>query len=169
MTQLYVLAEEYRAAADTLSNLDLDAQTIADTLEGLSGELEQKATATAMVIRNMASLASQIKEAEASMAARRKSLEARVEHLTKYLHDCMVHSGKQVIECPYFAMTIKKNPASVVITAIDLIPPEFMKQPEPPPPTPDKAALKEAIKKALEEKKEFPGAHLSQGTRLEIR
>lgn len=169
MTQLYVLADEYRAAAETLSNLDLDAQTIADTLEGLSGELEQKATATAMVVRNMTSLAAQIKDAESAMASRRKALEARAEHLTKYLHDCMVHSGKQVIECPYFAMTIKKNPPAVVITAPDLIPEEFMKKADPPPPAPDKAAIKKAIEAALKEEKDFPGAHLSQGTRLEIR
>jgi hypothetical protein len=165
MTQLYVLANEYKAAADTLSNLDLDAQTIADTLEGLSGDLEQRAAATAMVARNMSSLAAQIKEAEAAMAARRKSLESRAEHLTKYLHDCMVHAGKQAIECPYFALTIKKNPPAVVINEPGLIPVEFMRTPEPPPPSIDKVAIKDALKDG----KEVPGAHLQQATRLEIK
>jgi hypothetical protein len=165
MTQLYILANEFKDAADTLSNLDLDAQTIADTIEGLSGELEQKAVATAMVARNMAGLAAQIKEAESAMYARRKSLEARSEYLVKYIHDCMSHAGVQSIESPHFALKIKKNPALVVIDCPDLIPSEYMKIPEPQPPTIDKVAIKEALKDG----KEIPGAHLQQLTRLDIK
>ena len=40
MTQLYIIAQEYKDAADKLADLDLDAQTIADTLEGLAGDLD---------------------------------------------------------------------------------------------------------------------------------
>lgn len=37
MTALYLIAAEYRNAAEQLANLDLDPQTVADTLEGMSG------------------------------------------------------------------------------------------------------------------------------------
>ena len=40
MTALYELAAEYRADAEKLADMDLDEQTLADTLEGLGGELE---------------------------------------------------------------------------------------------------------------------------------
>lgn len=165
MTALYVLAQDYRAAAEKLADLDLDEQTIADTLEGLSGDLEVKAVNTAMVARNMQGLAAQIKEAEQAMAARRKALEGRAERLTAYLLANMQHAGISKIESPHFCLAIKNNPAAVVINEPGLIPAEFMRQPEPPPPSPDKTAIKEAIKAG----KEVPGAHLAQGVRLEIR
>lgn len=165
MTALYVLAQDYRAAAEKLADLDLDEQTIADTLEGLSGDLEVKAVNTAMVARNMQGLAAQIKEAEQAMAARRKALEGRAERLTAYLLANMQHAGISKIESPHFCLSIKNNPAAVVINEPGLIPAEFMRQPEPPPPSPDKTAIKEAIKAG----KEVPGAHLAQGVRLEIR
>lgn len=165
MTALYVLAQDYRAAAEKLADLDLDEQTIADTLEGLSGDLEVKAVNTAMVARNMQGLAAQIKEAEQAMAARRKALENRAERLTAYLLTNMQHAGISKIESPHFCISIKNNPAAVVINEPGLIPAEFMRQPEPPPPVPDKTAIKEALKAG----KEVPGAHLAQGVRLEVK
>ena len=50
MTALYLLAEEYRAAAEKLADLDLDEQTVADTLESLAGSVEVKATNVAMFL-----------------------------------------------------------------------------------------------------------------------
>lgn len=165
MSQLFVLAQDYRAAADKLADLDLDEQTIADTLESLSGDLEAKATATAMVCRNMQALAVSIKDAEQAMAARRKALEARAERLTAYLLGSMQHAGIQKIECPHFTLAVRQNPAAVTINEPGLIPVEFMRQPEPPPPAPDKKAIGEAMKAG----REVPGAHLSRGVRLEVK
>lgn len=165
MTQLYVLAQDYRAAAEKLADLDLDEQTIADTLEGMSGELEVKATNVAMFVRNLEANAAAIKEAEQSMSARRKSIENRADGMRRYLLANMQHAGITKIESPYFALSIKSNPAAVVINEPGLIPAEFMRQPEPPPAAPDKTAIKEALKAG----REVPGAHLAQGVRLEIK
>lgn len=165
MTALYLLSQEYREAADKLADLSLDEQTIADTLESMSGDLEVKATNTACVIRNMQALAASIKEAEAAMAARRKALEARAESVTKYLLDCMQHAGIQKIECPHFALAVRQNPPAVVINEPELIPAEFMRQPEPPPPAPDKKAIGDALKAG----RDVSGAHLARGYRIEIK
>ena len=43
MTALFELAAEYRAISDKLHDLDLDDQTIADTLESLNGDIQEKA------------------------------------------------------------------------------------------------------------------------------
>lgn len=165
MTQLFVLAHEYREAADKLADLDLPDEVIADTLESMSDDLEVKAKNTACVIRNMQSLAASIKEAEAAMAARRKAIEARAERVTKYLLDCMQHAGIQKIDGPHFALAVKQNPPSVVINEPGLIPAEYMRQKPPPPAEPDKAAIAALLKSGVE----VPGAHLSRGARLEIR
>jgi hypothetical protein len=165
MTALYVLAQEYRAAADKLTDLDLDAQTVKDTLDGMSGELEVKASATAAVIRNMESLAGQIKEAEATMAQRRKALEARATSLSAYLLANMAHAGIQSVETPSFAIKIKTNPPSVEVYDEKMLASEFMRQPAPPAPAPDKTAIKAALQKGID----VQGARLVQGSRLEIK
>lgn len=165
MTALYVLAEEFRTAADKLADLDLDDQTIADTLEGMSGELELKAQNVAMFARNLEATAAAIKEAEASMAARRKAIETRADGLRRYLLTSMQVAGIQKIECPFFKLTVRDNPAAVEIFEPGLVPSDFMRQPEPPPPAPDKAAIKAALQSGAD----VPGARLTRGVRLEIK
>jgi hypothetical protein len=162
---LYAIAQEHRAMVERLMDTQDDAQTIADTIEAESYPLEVKAQNVAYAIKNLDATAAAIKSAEAEMAARRKAIEKRVEHLREYTKTCMEVAGVTKIECPHFALTIKKNPAAVDVFEPSLIPVEFMKQPEPPPATPDKAA----IKAALQDGKDVPGALLAQGTRLEIK
>lgn len=165
LPSLYVLAEDYRAAIAQLADLDLPAEVVADTLESMAGDLEVKATNVAMFIRNLESTAEQIKSAEAEMAKRRKAIEHRAEHIREYLKANMQRTGISKIECPYFKLAIRDNPPSVVIDSLGMIPAEFMRQPEPPPPAPDKKAIADAIKAG----KEVAGAHLANSQRLEIK
>lgn len=165
MTALFQLATEYRAAAERLHDLDLDEQTLADTLEAMSGEIEVKARNVAFVIRNCEALAAQMKQAEEAMAARRKAVENRAARIKNYLQTNMEGCGFSKIECPEFKIAIRQNPPAVVIDAEGQIPCNFYAYPEAPPPRPDKAAIKEAIKAG----QEVPGAHLETSTRLEIK
>ena len=165
MTALYNIAAEYRAAAEKLAELDLDAETIVDTLEGLSGDLETKAQNVAFFARNLESTAAAIKQAEADMAARRKAMENRADGLKRYVFESMKFAGIEKIECPHFRLSIKNNPAAVEIFEPGLVPASFMRTPEPPPPAPDKTAIKEALKAG----QDVPGARLTSGQRLEIK
>jgi len=162
---LYQIAAEYRAITDVLMDSGCDDQTLKDTLEGEAWPLELKAQNYAFVIRNMEASADAIKAAEQQMAERRKSIEKRAEYLKERLKGAMELAKMQKIECPHFAISIAKNPPSVDIYEQGLIPSEYMKTPEPPPPAPDKTAIKEAIKAG----KEVPGAALKQGTSLRIK
>lgn len=164
-TSLYVLTGEYLALSNKLLESDLDEQTIADTLEGAAGELEEKAKNVACFVRNLEASAEQIKLAEKQMADRRKSLESKAESIRRYLKDNMIRSGITKIESPYFALTIKKNPPSVVIDDATVIPKKFMTKPTPPPPAPDKRAIADAINAG----KKVAGARIEQGERLEIK
>lgn len=162
---LYQLSQEYADTAHKLADLDLDDQTIADTLEGMSGALEAKATNVAMFAKNLEVMAEAIKQAEYEMAARRKAMENRTKSLREYLKANMLLAGISKIECPYFKMTIRDNPAAVVIDAESLIPADYMRQAEPPPPAPDKKLIAQAIKDGYE----VPGCHLETSVRLEIK
>ena len=164
MAALFILATEHRALADKLHDLDLDDQTILDTLEGQSGDLIEKGKNVAAVFRNLESDAKQIKEAEQQLADRRKAIEKRAEALKQYLKTNMELAGIQKIECPWFVVSIKNNPESVVIDDAEQIPDDYLRE-IPASYTPDKAMMKSAMQDGYV----IPGAHLERGKRLDIR
>ena len=162
---LFEIAKEYRHITDVLMDSGVDEQTLNDTLEGEAWPLELKAQNYGFVIRNMTATADAIKEAETQMAARRKAIENRVMHVKERLKTGMEIAGVSKLECPHFVIAIQKNAPSVEIFEPALVPAEFMRQLEPPPPAPDKIAIKEAIKRG----DDVPGAMLVQSTRLAIK
>lgn len=162
---LYEISNNYLQALDFLTDpeLDLPIEAINDTLEGLSGELEDKAVNVAKFLRNMESTAKAIKEAEAEMAKRRKTLEGRVKWLRDYLKINMEACGISKIECPFFKLAIQKNPDAVNITDEEAIPAQFKEQ------VITWKISKTAIKDAIKKGDEVPGAELTIGTRLVIK
>jgi hypothetical protein len=165
---LFQIAHEYRQITDVLTDAGCDEQTLTDTLEGEAWPLELKAQNYGFVIRNLQATAASIKDAEKLMADRRKSIERRADALLERLKTGLEIAGVIKLDCPHFALTIKKNPPSVNIWDEKQIPARFMRIPPPPPPpapAPDKAAIKDAIKAG----EDVPGAIMAQGTRLEIK
>lgn len=165
---LFQIAAEYRHITDVLMDSGADEQTLTDTLEGEAWPLELKAQNYGFVIRNLEATAANIKDAEKQMKARREAIEKRAAALLERLKTGLEIAGVSKLECPHFALTIKKNPPSVDVWDERQIPAQYLRTPEPPPPpvpTPDKAAIKEAIKAGID----VPGAQVVQGTRLEIK
>jgi len=165
MSALYVLVDEYRAAADKLADLDMDEATIADTLESLSGELELKATNVAFMARNLDALGTSIDDAVKQMQARSKAAKNRAASLRRYLLDSMQRAQIQKITGPYFTIAQRENPPSVVIDDPAQLPAEYWRQKPPPEAEPDKAKIAEAIKYGTD----VPGAHVQRGVRLDIK
>lgn len=163
MSALYELAASHRALADKLNDLDLDDQTIADTLESESGDLMEKGTNVAKVFRNLESFAAQIKEAETHMAARRKAVEKRAESLKAYLKTNMEIAGISKIESPWFVISIKQNPESVQIDDALFLPKDYMRE------TISYAPDKKMIAAAIKEGFSVPGASITRSTRIEIK
>ena len=162
---LYDLSSTYLEALDSLTDpeLDLPLEVVNDTLEALSDEMETKAINVTKFMRNMETTAKAIKEAETEMAKRRKSLENRIKWMKDYLKGSMEHTGITKIECPYFKLSIQKNPASVVINSEELIPKKFKEQ------VTSWKINKTAIKNAIKSGETIHGAVLINGTRLAIR
>lgn len=162
---LYELAGEYQEAAAKMADLDLPMEVISDTLEGMQGAIQAKAESVACFIRNLEASAAAIKTAEEQMAIRRKAIEARAGHIRQYLLTNLQATGIRKIDCPLFAITLRDNPAAVVIDSESQIPERFMRQPDPPQPSPDKKAIAAALKAG----EDLPWAHLSNSQRVEIR
>lgn len=162
---LYQIADQYLVDLQKLQDMDMDDQTLADTLEGMSGDLEIKAANVAMFVRNLESTAKAIKDAEKSMADRRKSIESRIDRIKAYLHENMERTGITKIECPYFVLSVRKNPPALKIIDPDKIPDKYFTIPDLPPPELNKDLLKSDLKNGVE----IDGAILTAGSSLQIK
>jgi DNA repair ATPase RecN len=161
---LYEIRSDYLEALEVLADpeLDMPPEAIADTLEGLEGQLQEKAINVAAFLRHLEATAEAIKEAEARMAKRRSAIEKRAAGLRDYLKLNMEATGIRRIESPWFELAIQKNPPAVEIDDEAAVPVEFKR--EVTAIKIDRAALKAALKERA-----IPGARLTTGTRLAIR
>ena len=162
---LYTLADEYQQAAQQLADMDLDPQTIADTLEGMAGALEVKATSVAMFIRNLEATAEAIDDAIDQMKARRQAIQQRALNIKSYLLDNMARTGITKIESPHFVITLRDNPVKVVVDDVSVVPFDYFRDPPAPPPELDKKTIAEALKAG----QVVPGCHLERTQRVEIK
>lgn len=170
ISSLYNIAAEHRQMVDRMMSIydadqESDAGVIADTIEAESYPLETKAQSIGYVIKNMEALVAAIKSAEQDMASRRKKVERRIEHLRDYMLTCLGVAGVHKIDGPHFTIAVRNNPPSVDIFNEALLPKEFVTQSPAPPPVPNKAAIRDAIKAGVD----VPGATLVQSKRLEIK
>src|SRR3989337_851775 len=104
MPSLYDLTTVRLSLQRKLDELDFDQQTVLDTLEGSSTELQAKIEDYGYVIKNMESFVESIKAEEDRIAKRRKIYESRVGHIKEWLKTNMIACGITKIECPAFTI-----------------------------------------------------------------
>jgi hypothetical protein len=162
---LFTLADEYLDALCDLSDpaLELDEATIADTLEGLAGDLETKLRNIGALISNLDAEAAAIKAAEDRMTARRRATENRRDRLKEYARVHMERTQISVVACPEYALRLRLNPESVQIEDEAALPAQFVRVKE------VRSADKSALKAAVKAGQNIPGVSLVRTTRLEVR
>ena len=167
MTQLFNLASQYLQLAEKLSSLDIDAQTIADTIEasGIVDDIAQKSQNLEYVARSAETYLPAIDAEIARLTALKAHRVKVAQGLRDYLMSSMQRMQIERIECPMFAISIRSNPPSVDVFDSLQIPEALMVIPEPPPARPDKKAIGALLKAGHE----IPGARLTQGQRLVIK
>ena len=162
MSTLYELSEQYQELLSMALDPDIDEEAIADTLEGLEGEIEDKADGYAKVMRNLEADASAIKAEIARLTERKKHIEANIDRMKRSLETAMRLTGKTKFKTSLFSFNIAKNPASLKIDNPDRVPEEFLIPQDPKIDT-------VGIKKELKEGTVFDWCHLEQGESLRIR
>lgn len=164
---LYQLTGQYQQLLSTLSGLDLDAGCVADTLEasGLVDNITDKAVGIEMVARSLEMSVPAIDRELIRLESLKAQQILKAQGLRLYLRTNMQACGITKIESPLFKISLQNNPQSVDIYELGLIPGEYMRQPETPPPAPDKAAIKTALKEGIN----VQGARLIQSQRLAIK
>lgn len=161
---LFEIAKTYRDDIEKLGDLDLPDDAIADTLEGMEGEITVKARSIAAFAADLDTTAAAMKDAEARMKARRVAVERRAERLRHYLLSGMQYAGIERIDGPEFCLRIKSNPPKVDVFQPELIPAHLLRTPEPPPAEPNKTAIAAELKAG----RDVPGCRLLHSQRIEI-
>ena len=159
---LYDISSQYVEALEKLDALDLPEEAIADTLEGLKGELQEKCQNVAAYNENILALANAKKMAAKRLSEQAKAIESKSARLVNYLDQNMKKAGISEISCDLFTIKYKKNPPSVEIDDESKIDRKYINKKVTV--SPDKAA----IKKAIQEGKTITGARIIQGQRLVI-
>ena len=168
LPSLYRLAEQHKELEQLGTDEELDETTleaIRTTLDGLQGDLQTKGQSVAAVVLNLEAWAKAAKEASKQLAQRATRIDRRADALRSYMLSALEAAGLTKIEGTEFTIAIRKNPPSVQIAPETDLGDEWMVFPEPPPPTPDKRKIGEALKSG----KTIPGCSLSQSTRLDIK
>ena len=140
-----------------LQQEDLPEDVLADTLEALQGEFEDKGQALGAVVQNIEAEIDALKAHKATIDQKIKTRTNKIAWLKNYLRENMVASGIDKIECPLFTVTCRKPSKVVVIDDEDLVPDDYMNVKVTT--TPDK----KAIAAALKEGEDIPGCRLADG------
>lgn len=165
MSRLYELTEEYETVLNMLYDGETDEQTIFDTLEGIEGEIEDKADNFAKMIKSILADVEMVKAEEDRLASRRRSLENRAKKLKDTLQANLEFIGKTKFKTVLFSFSVSKNGGMQpleITENLQEIPGKYL---IPQPPVVDK----DAVRKLLKEKEVEWAALKPYGTHLNIR
>ena len=166
--RLYELTEQYNQVMDMLNNTDADMQAIKDTLEGLQGDIEDKAINIAKMIKTLDADIETIKVEEKRLNDRRKVYENRKDSIKEYLEQQLKTVGIEKVKTATMTVSMQNNPPSVNIVDEEALKEwakgkDFcwiVKEPEL-----SKRALLDGMKSGIE----IPGAEIKQTKSLRIR
>jgi hypothetical protein len=154
---LFEITDEFMQLLDMMQDPELDPQTVADTMESVQGELEDKADAYVIVMKELE--AQKAKWAEEKKRA--EKVEATIGNNIKRLKESLMFSmqaiGKTKLETEHFKLGIQKNGGLQPMKITGEVPAEYCKL------EPDNEKIREALKTStlefavLEER----GVHLS--------
>lgn len=162
-TTLFELVGDFLRLYEMADDPDTDPQAFFDTMEGIEGEIEDKADGYACVIAKLNGEAKAIKEQEERLSKRRKAIEGNIKHMKDVLQDAMEETGKTKFKTTLWSFGIQNNPESVVLDTddMDAVPSIYVKTVR----EFDKTAIKDAIKNG----EDIDFAHLEQTRGLRIR
>lgn len=160
---LYELKGEYELLLEMAEDPTVDPVTLEGTLEALDGEIEEKADGYARVMRQIEHDITALKAEEARLSDRRRAMENNICRMKESLEDAMLATGKTKFKTELFSFNIQKNPKSVMIDDISMLPEEYL---IPQDPKVDKAKLKEDLTAGVDLN---GAAHLEQTEGLRIK
>ena len=162
MSNLYQLTNDYENVLNMLYDEDIDEQMILDTLEGIEGEIENKADGYAKIIKELEAKRDARKAEVKRLTESAKVFENRANVLKQNLFNTMKQTGKTKFATDLFSFNIVKNGGKQALTIDGDVPEEYTK-----------TIIEndtDKIRQALENGENLPFAHLEpRGESLRIR
>lgn len=164
---LFELTSEYVQLLELAEDPDVDPEVLSDTMEGLTGEIEDKADNYAYVINTIKGDIDVIDAEIKRLQARMKTLSNSVESIKNHLYTSMVAMDMRKIKTAKHSFTIAKNGGKIpIVYAADVdpntLPAEFVKI--------EKSVDTDAVRMFLEVGMELPFARLGErGESLRIK
>jgi restriction endonuclease S subunit len=164
---LYQLRTEYVELMTKLADMDLDAQTLSDTIEstGVVESFNEKAANVVMVARQFDAHCDAIDSEIERLKALKTSRQNTADKLRDYLLNNMMAAQIESIDHPLMSIKIRNNPESVEVFEEKLIPSDYMTWPKMPDPKPNKTLIKTALKSG----QDIPGCKIVRTHSLTIK
>jgi hypothetical protein len=109
--KLYEIANEYLALVEAIENEEIPEEAVADTLEAITAEIEDKADNIACLMKSLNAEALAIREEEKRLAKRRQAKERVAERCKEYLSDMLLKVGIDKMETVRNKITFRKSEA----------------------------------------------------------
>lgn len=156
--QLYKLTSQMMEL-NKLAEVDPEMEiAVADTLEGIEAEFQDKAQAIATIFLNLDPDVEGIDKAIKQLQERKKLYQNQKARLIEYLRTNMDAAGIKKIDCPLFSITCAKGRESVIVDDTEQIPDDYVVIPEVQARA-DKTKIMEAHRKG----EAVPGTHIERG------
>lgn len=153
MSKLYEVANEYAKLMDS----DMDAEMIADTLEGIEGEFTDKISQLLAVCKNLSAHSDALKAESSSLSSRARTADNKVESIKGYIASALILMKKKKVTAGLHQVSVREPYKSVDITDAGSLPPNLVEYETTI--KPDKLA----IKHLLEAGQDVPGAQIKIG------
>lgn len=156
---LYDLTVQFQTILEMAEDGDLDPQLIADTLEGVEGEIEVKLDSYGIVINELQMDVAKIDQEIKRLTEKKKQLNNNIDRMKEAVKNTMVLMDTRKVQGDHFTWQIQKNGGKAPLVfdeawnVLDL-PEEYQSW--------DVKPNKDAIRKALDEGQELPFAWLGE-------
>ena len=141
MATLFNMADQFK----DLVEMQEEGIDVLEHIEGLEMAIVEKIDNTLKVVAQFEMEAGKLKETEENLAARRKAKENEAKRLREYIAVQMEKAKLKKVEGEVHTVSVRKT-ESIQIDAMAVIPTKYMVEKPAPAPSPDKVALKKAIK-----------------------
>jgi hypothetical protein len=160
---LYELTNNYTVLLSMIQDSDVPSKAMLDTLDSIQDALNVKVEGIGKMLRMLDADVEILKAEEKRLADRRKAIENKQKQIKEYVRYQLEAAGFTEIKSPLITVKVQTNPPAVEITNRDAIPRRFIKT------TIVEDVDKNAIKEAIKDGQEVPGAILLQGKSLRIK
>ncbi|CUZ82635.1 Siphovirus Gp157 [Serratia marcescens] len=153
MSKLYDIANDYAKLMDS----GLEPDMIADTIEGINGEMVDKVEQLLAICKNEQLYAEALRNESKSLLERASVVESKISSIKEYIARSLETAGKKSIRAGIHQVTVRVPSRQVDITDASILPIEFVEYETLV--KPDKLAIKHRLDAGIS----VPGAQIKLG------